>query len=58
MTWRIKPTFKDMSRSTTSGPIPRSVLEVRPAETTSSPSQLEAYLGKEALKNGFQKMNK
>jgi hypothetical protein len=43
-TLHVQATFQDMSRSATAGHRPRSVLELRRAETTTSASQLEAHL--------------
>jgi hypothetical protein len=40
----VNSTYLDMSRSTTTGHIPHSALELRRAVTTSSASQLEAHL--------------
>jgi hypothetical protein len=40
----IQSTFLDTLRSTTAGHLPYSALELRPAETTTSASQLEVHL--------------
>jgi hypothetical protein len=40
----IQSTFQDTLRSTTTGHLPHSALGLRHAETTTSVSQLEAYL--------------